>query len=203
MDRGGAPGPSWRRQRGLGCSETAASEAAGSLSLMPNSGAGTIASDRRSLPGRAFLTPALPEGLWLRHALGSLRSWRAAKPGTIRIFAQVCGGAHRDLASPEGRPGFLSRARTGVGVAPPFRESSYRSGRFDRWIKVKNRQHPAFARAGSVWLSRRVTRYPQATRNDPELMAVMDPDFAASSRLLPARCRRRNIHSGDSACVDG
>jgi ATP-dependent DNA ligase len=25
-------------------------------------------------------------------------------------------------------------------------ESSYRAGRFDRWIKVKNRQHPAFSR---------------------------------------------------------
>ena len=26
------------------------------------------------------------------------------------------------------------------------RDSSYRAGRFDRWIKVKNRQHPAFNR---------------------------------------------------------
>ena len=26
------------------------------------------------------------------------------------------------------------------------RESSYSSGRSDRWVKVKNRQHPAFAR---------------------------------------------------------
>jgi bifunctional non-homologous end joining protein LigD len=26
------------------------------------------------------------------------------------------------------------------------RESSYRGGRSDRWIKVKNRQHPAFGR---------------------------------------------------------
>jgi len=27
------------------------------------------------------------------------------------------------------------------------RDSSYRAGRFDRWIKVKNRKHPAFNRA--------------------------------------------------------
>jgi len=26
------------------------------------------------------------------------------------------------------------------------RDSSYRAGRFDRWIKVKNRKHPAFSR---------------------------------------------------------
>jgi len=26
------------------------------------------------------------------------------------------------------------------------RDSPYRGGRFDRWIKVKNRQHPAFSR---------------------------------------------------------
>jgi len=26
------------------------------------------------------------------------------------------------------------------------RESPYRAGRFTRWVKVKNRQHPAFSR---------------------------------------------------------
>jgi len=32
------------------------------------------------------------------------------------------------------------------GLVSKHRESSYRAGRFDRWIKVKNRQHPAFSR---------------------------------------------------------
>ena len=32
------------------------------------------------------------------------------------------------------------------GPVSKHRESSYRAGRFDRWIKVKNRQHPAFSR---------------------------------------------------------
>jgi bifunctional non-homologous end joining protein LigD len=33
------------------------------------------------------------------------------------------------------------------GMVSKHRESSYRGGRSPRWIKVKNRQHPAFARA--------------------------------------------------------
>ncbi len=32
------------------------------------------------------------------------------------------------------------------GMVSKRRESSYRGGRSDRWVKVKNRQHPAFAR---------------------------------------------------------
>jgi hypothetical protein len=32
------------------------------------------------------------------------------------------------------------------GLVSKRRESSYRGGRFDRWVKVKKRQHPAFAR---------------------------------------------------------
>jgi ATP-dependent DNA ligase len=32
------------------------------------------------------------------------------------------------------------------GMVSKHRESSYRRGRSDRWIKVRNRQHPAFAR---------------------------------------------------------
>ena len=37
------------------------------------------------------------------------------------------------------------------GMVSKHRESTYRGGRSDRWIKVKNRQHPAFSpRAGSV-----------------------------------------------------
>ena len=32
------------------------------------------------------------------------------------------------------------------GLVSKHRESSYRAGRSDRWIKVKNRQHPAYSR---------------------------------------------------------
>ena len=32
------------------------------------------------------------------------------------------------------------------GLVSKHRESPYRGGRFDRWVKVKNRQHPAFSR---------------------------------------------------------
>ncbi len=32
------------------------------------------------------------------------------------------------------------------GLVSKHRESIHRGGRFDRWIKVKNRTHPAFAR---------------------------------------------------------
>ena len=32
------------------------------------------------------------------------------------------------------------------GLVSKHRESTYRAGRFDRWIKVKHRAHPAFAR---------------------------------------------------------
>ena len=32
------------------------------------------------------------------------------------------------------------------GLVSKHRESSYRGGRSDRWIKVKNRRHPAFGR---------------------------------------------------------
>jgi bifunctional non-homologous end joining protein LigD len=32
------------------------------------------------------------------------------------------------------------------GMVSKHRESTYRGGRSDHWIKVKNRQHPAFSR---------------------------------------------------------
>jgi bifunctional non-homologous end joining protein LigD len=32
------------------------------------------------------------------------------------------------------------------GLVSKHRESNYRGGRYDRWIKVKNQQHPAFGR---------------------------------------------------------
>ena len=34
------------------------------------------------------------------------------------------------------------------GMVSKHRESSYRGGRSNRWVKVKNRAHPAFARVG-------------------------------------------------------
>jgi ATP-dependent DNA ligase len=37
---------------------------------------------------------------------------------------------------PDGLEGLLSK----------HRDSAYRAGRSDRWVKVKNRSHPAFAR---------------------------------------------------------
>jgi bifunctional non-homologous end joining protein LigD len=37
------------------------------------------------------------------------------------------------------------------GLVSKHRESSYRGGRFDRWIKVKNRKHPAFSRVMDVF----------------------------------------------------
>ena len=33
------------------------------------------------------------------------------------------------------------------GLVSKHRDSTYRGGRFDRWVKVKNRQHSAFSRA--------------------------------------------------------
>ncbi|XIA63282.1 hypothetical protein ACFIOY_29445 [Bradyrhizobium sp. TZ2] len=32
------------------------------------------------------------------------------------------------------------------GLVSKHRDRAYRAGRFDRWVKVKNRQHPAFSR---------------------------------------------------------
>ena len=32
------------------------------------------------------------------------------------------------------------------GLVSKHRDSAYRAGRFDRWVKGKNRQHPAFSR---------------------------------------------------------
>jgi len=32
------------------------------------------------------------------------------------------------------------------GLVSKHPDSTYRGGRFDRWVKVKNRQHPAFSR---------------------------------------------------------
>jgi bifunctional non-homologous end joining protein LigD len=32
------------------------------------------------------------------------------------------------------------------GLVSKHRDSHYRGGRFDRWVKVKNRAHPAFSR---------------------------------------------------------
>lgn len=34
------------------------------------------------------------------------------------------------------------------GLVSKHRDSTYRAGRFDRWVKVKNRAHVAFSRVG-------------------------------------------------------
>ena len=38
------------------------------------------------------------------------------------------------------------------GLVSKHRESPYRGGRFDRWVKVKNRNHPAFSRVMDAFL---------------------------------------------------
>ena len=42
------------------------------------------------------------------------------------------------------------------GIVAKRRDSRYRSGRCRKWIKVKNRAHPAFERAMLIGLSKRV-----------------------------------------------
>jgi bifunctional non-homologous end joining protein LigD len=53
-----------------------------------------------------------------------------------------------EFARSSGRPDLFRHAcLMGLeGLVSKHRESSYRGGRSDRWIKVKNRQHPAFGR---------------------------------------------------------
>ena len=45
------------------------------------------------------------------------------------------------------------------GLVSKHRESIYRGGRFDRWIKVKNRTHPAYSRA-AAWVLCGLKRFP-------------------------------------------
>ena len=62
----------------------------------------------------------------------------ARRPDGIFVSAFEQGEIGPDLfphACPMGLEGLVSK----------HRESVYRGGRYDRWIKVKNRQHPAFS----------------------------------------------------------
>jgi ATP-dependent DNA ligase len=85
--------------------------------------------------------------------------------GTLATFSRRFGGDDPDPPSPGPSPALslpVHQSRGGptpvaepVQCADPWavrsrrskhRESAYRAGRFRHWIKVKNRQHPAFAR---------------------------------------------------------
>jgi len=50
-------------------------------------------------------------------------------------------GAGRDRSGPV--PARLPDGAGGAGLEAP---GQHRAGRFDRWVKVKNRKHPAYAR---------------------------------------------------------
>ena len=55
------------------------------------------------------------------------------KTNLARLLARRVDGSHACLMGLE-------------GMVSKHRESIYRGGRFRHWIKVKNRQHPAFSR---------------------------------------------------------
>jgi bifunctional non-homologous end joining protein LigD len=71
------------------------------------------------------------------------------KTNLARILARRIDGIH---AAPFGQgeigPDLVRHAcKFGFeGLVSKHRDSTYRGGRFDRWVKVKNRQHPAFSR---------------------------------------------------------
>ena len=70
------------------------------------------------------------------------------KTNLARILARRVDGIH--LAPFEqgeiGPDLFRHACLMGLEGRSKHRESMYRAGRSDRWIKVKNRQHPAFSR---------------------------------------------------------
>ena len=71
------------------------------------------------------------------------------RPNLARLLARRVDGIH--LAPFEqGEVGpelFRHACKLGLeGLVSKHRDSPYRGGRFDRWIKVKNRAHPAFSR---------------------------------------------------------
>jgi len=71
------------------------------------------------------------------------------KTNLARILARRIDGIH---VAPfeQGEIGpdlFAAVGRMGPeGLVSKHRDSTYRGGRFDRWVEVKNRQHPAFRR---------------------------------------------------------
>ena len=71
------------------------------------------------------------------------------KARLARLLARRVDGIFlSDFAQGEIGPDLLRHAcLMGLGgMVSKHRESTYRGGRFRRWIKVKNRQHPAFSR---------------------------------------------------------
>ena len=71
------------------------------------------------------------------------------KANLARLLARRVDGIHlADFEQGEIGPDLFRHAcMMGLeGLVSKHRESPYRAGRSDRWIKVKNRQHPAFAR---------------------------------------------------------
>ena len=71
---------------------------------------------------------------------------RQASPGCWR--AASTGSSSSDFEQGEIGPDLFRHAcLMGLeGMVSKHRESTYRGGRFRHWIKVKNRQHPAFGR---------------------------------------------------------
>ena len=74
---------------------------------------------------------------------------RMRKANLSRLLARRVDGIHLAQFAP-GETGpdlFRHACLMGLeGLVSKHRESSYRGGRFRQWIKVKNRQHPAFRR---------------------------------------------------------
>ena len=71
------------------------------------------------------------------------------KANLARLLARRVDGIHlADFEQGEIGPDLFRHAYLlGLeGMVSKHRESTYRGGRFRHWIKVKNRQHPAFAR---------------------------------------------------------
>jgi bifunctional non-homologous end joining protein LigD len=84
------------------------------------------------------------EGDDLRRLPLSLR-----KTNLARILARRIDGIHvAPFEQGEIGPDLFRHAcKFGLeGLVSKHRDSTYRGGRFDRWVKVKNRQHPAFSR---------------------------------------------------------
>ena len=72
------------------------------------------------------------------------------KANLARLLARRVDGIYLSRPFEQGEIGpdlFRHACLMGLeGMVSKHRESPYRGGRSDRWIKVKNRQHPAFSR---------------------------------------------------------
>ena len=74
----------------------------------------------------------------------SLRTTNLARRSARRVDGTILS----DFEQGEIRPDLFRRTCImGLeGLVSKHRESTYRAGWSDRWIKVKNRQHPAYSR---------------------------------------------------------